>query len=74
LVELKRIELQGKEIEAAANLRLREKEINLNFKLNKAKATETAKAKPVAGQRKTTVGTSPKKKSKNDGLKSNNKE
>ncbi len=83
LVELKRIELQGKEIEAAANLRLREKELNATIALNKekvktdaitAKAKKVGTAKPVAGVKKTTVGTSPKKKSKNDGLKSNNKE
>ncbi len=75
LVELKRIELQGKQIEGAANLRLREKEFDANIAINKTKAKEgVAKPKPVAGVKKTTVGTNPKKKSKNDGLKSNNKE
>jgi hypothetical protein len=77
IVELKRIELRGKEIEAAAQLRLQEKELNAKIASDKISTasgtTSTGPKKKVAGKTKTTVGTTPKKKSKNDGLKSNNK-
>ncbi|MCP3967552.1 MAG: hypothetical protein GY718_14580, partial [Lentisphaerae bacterium] len=78
LMELKRVELHGKEIEAAAQLRLQEKELNAKIAADKQAAktssVEPKKRNKVAGEKKTTVGTTPTKKSKNDGLKSNNKE
>jgi hypothetical protein len=78
LIELKRIELHGKEIEASGQMRLAEKELDAKIAADKKAATTssitTTKKKKVAGQKKTTVGTTPTKKSKNDGLKSNNKE
>ncbi|MGR3302381.1 MAG: portal protein [Candidatus Scalindua sp.] len=64
LLRLKAIELKGKEIEAAANLELQEKKIAADVK--------AAKAKPIAGVKKTTTGLT-NKTSKNDGLKTNNK-
>jgi hypothetical protein len=75
IVELKRIELRGKDIEAAAQLRLQEKELNAKIASDKisSSTTSTGPKKKIAGKTKTTVGTTPKKKSKNDGLKSNNK-
>jgi hypothetical protein len=66
LMRLKAIELQGKEIEAAALLRLKEKEIDANI------AIKSAESKKTAGEKKTTVGAT-NKTSKNDGAKTNNK-
>ena len=63
LLRLKAIELKGKEIEAAANLELQEKKIAADIK--------AAKAKPIAGVKKTTTGLT-KKTYKDDGLKTNN--
>jgi hypothetical protein len=63
LMRLKSIELRGKEIEAAAMLALKQKEVDANI--------NALASKPVAGQKKTTVGTT-RDTSKNDGLKSNN--
>jgi hypothetical protein len=79
LMDLKRIELQGKELEAAGQLRLQEKELNASIAQAKKDAQtttkpDTIKRNKVAGEKKTVVGTTPTKKSKNDGLKSNNKE
>lgn len=67
LMRLKAIELQGKEIEAAALLRLREKEIDAQISLNKATASQK-----TAGVKKSTVGTT-NKTAKNDGAQTNNK-
>ena len=63
LLRLKGIELQGKQIEAANSIEFQEKELDANIKI--------AKAKPVAGTKKTTVGAT-RKTSKNDGLQTNN--
>lgn len=74
LLELKRVELHGKEIEAAAQLRLAEKELDANISMAKmSDKVKAGKSKKVAGQKKTTVGTTPTKESKNDGLKTNNR-
>lgn len=70
LMRLKAIELQGKEIEAAAMLRLEEKKLDADIALGKKTAASTAKEK-TAGKKKTTVGAT-RKTSKSDGLKSNN--
>jgi hypothetical protein len=67
LMRLKGIELQGKEIEAAALLRLKEKEIDANISLKKS-----ADSQKTAGEKKSTVGTT-NKTSKNDGAQTNNK-
>ncbi len=67
LMRLKAVELQGKEIEAAALLRLREKEIDANIAINKSAASEK-----TAGEKKSTVGAT-NKTSKNDGAQTNNK-
>jgi hypothetical protein len=63
LMRLKGIELKGKEIEAAAQLKLHEKKIDADIK--------AAKSNKVAGQKKTTVGAT-RKTTKADGLKTNN--
>jgi hypothetical protein len=76
LMRLKALELQGKEVEAAAMLRLKEKEIDATIAQNKVDASRdtgtSVKKKPkTAGAKKTTVGAT-RKQSKNDGLKTNN--
>lgn len=67
LMRLKALELQGKEIEAAALLRLREKEIDAKISIDKSTASEK-----TAGTKKTTVGAT-NKTAKNDGAQTNNK-
>lgn len=67
LMRLKGIELQGKEIEAAALLRLEEKKINAEIAADKGQR----KTEKKAGEKKTTVGVT-RKTTKNDGLKTNN--
>jgi hypothetical protein len=66
LMRLKAIELQGKEIEAAALLRLKEKEIDAMISM------KSAESKKTAGEKKTSVGAT-NKTSKNDGAQTNNK-
>jgi hypothetical protein len=70
LMRLKGIELQGKEIEAAALLRLEEKKINAEIELNKQTSQIKQKEK-TAGAKKTTVGAT-RKTVKSDGLQTNN--
>ncbi len=70
LMRLKGIELHGKEIEAAALLRLEEKKIDADIALGKMNAATKQKEK-TAGAKKTTTGNT-RKTSKNDGLKTNN--
>jgi hypothetical protein len=64
LLRLKGLELQGKEIEAAARLELEEKKIDADI--------EAGKTEVVAGEKKTSVGAT-RKTSKNDALQTNNK-
>ena len=71
LLRLKAIELQGKEIEAAAQLELQEKELDADIAANKGETVGSKKKKKVAGQKKTTVGAT-RKTTKNDALKTNN--
>jgi hypothetical protein len=71
LMRLKGLELQGKEVEAAANLRLQEKEIDAQIAQDKRDTGVKPKAK-IAGTKKTTTGDT-RKKSKNDGLQTNNR-
>ncbi len=77
LMRLKGLELQGKEVEASANLVLREKEIDAKIAIDKkAVAVKTSPAtkpkKKTAGTKKTTVGAT-NKTVKSDGLQTNNK-
>ncbi len=70
LMRLKAIELRGKEIEAAAQIRLQERELDAQIALDKKTAQTKAKEK-VAGTKKTSVGVTTKT-VKSDGVKSNN--
>lgn len=63
LMRLKSIELQGKQIEAANKIEFQEKELAANIKISASK--------PVAGVKKSTVGTTTDT-AENDGLKTNN--
>jgi hypothetical protein len=70
LMRLKGIELQGKELEAAELLRLKEKEIDAQIVLDSANQ-KAQDSKKTAGEQKTTVGNTTKT-VKSDGLKTNN--
>jgi hypothetical protein len=70
LMRLKAIELHGKEIEAAAMLRLEEKKLNADISLG-IKTANAKGSEKTAGKKKTTVGAT-RKQSKSDGLKTNN--
>jgi len=72
LMRLKGIELKGKEIEAAALLKLEEKKVNADIAQGANNPRNGKTADKKAGQKKTTVGAT-RKQSKNDGLKTNNK-